>query len=342
MTIRLGFFGAGFIARYHETMLSDSGTDYAVVSVFDPDMARAKRFAALTGATVATSIDGVLDCADAVYICTWTSTHPELVARSAERGLAVFCEKPLATTLAGSLAMANQIAAAGVINQVGLVLRDSPALSYLRVTLRRQALGRVMSMIFRDDQFLPVQGLYESNWRIDSRKAGSGVVLEHSIHDLDLMEWLLGPIAKVNGRSASFHGIAGIEDVACAMMAFESGAIGSLTTVWHDVLERPSLRRIEVFCERGYLWLDDDVAGPVHVHVTGEEPVAVGGTALVDALLAEGQVTRNPDGSFIESVLSNTHASPDFSDALRAHVIADAIYRSAMTDGSTVAVDQAW
>ena len=55
----------------------------------------------------------MLDGCDAVYVCTWTSEHPRLVAAAVERGLAVFCEKPLATTLAAAEAMAAAVAGVG-------------------------------------------------------------------------------------------------------------------------------------------------------------------------------------------------------------------------------------
>src|SRR5690606_10485506 len=121
--------------------------------------------------------------------------------------------------------------------------------------------GRVMSVVFRDDQFIPIQGMYESTWRSDPTKVGAGTLLEHSIHDLDLLEFLFGEVRSVNGRSAEFHPHEGIEDVMVATLAFESGAIGSLVSVWHDVLERPSLRRVEVFCENAYFVLEGDAFG---------------------------------------------------------------------------------
>ena len=96
-----------------------------------------------------------------------------------------------------------------------------------------------MSVVFRDDQFIPIQGMYDSTWRADRDKVGAGTLLEHSIHDLDLLEFLLGPAPRVTGHAAEFHGHEGIEDVVVASLAFESGAFASLTSVWHDVLERP-------------------------------------------------------------------------------------------------------
>src|SRR5262249_27116053 len=131
------------------------------------------------------------------------------------------------------------------------------------------ASGRTMSVVFRDDQYIPVQGGYQSTWRGDATKAGAGTLLEHSIHDLDMLEHVLGPVAEVSARIAGFHDIPGIEDVASLSLTFASGAIGSLTSIWHDVLERPSLRRVELFCETTYAVLEGDWFGPVEWTTTG-------------------------------------------------------------------------
>lgn len=268
----MGFLGAGLIATYHSKSLRASRADVTWAGVFDPDRARSERFAAASGATVCASEDEVLDGCDAVYVCTWTAEHPRLVAAAAERGLAVFCEKPLAVDLAGADAMVEAVEGAGVVNQVGLVLRHSPAFGLLKALAADPASGRPMNIVFRDDQYLPVQGLYDSTWRGDVTKAGGGTLLEHSIHDLDLLEWLLGPITSVAARSAAFHGIEGIEDSVTVLLTFAGGAVGSLTSVWHDLLERPSLRRVELLSERAHVTVDGDWWGPVEWQAQGQEP----------------------------------------------------------------------
>ena len=62
---------------------------------------------------------------------------------------------------------------AGVTNQVGLVLRRSPAFTLARQLLADPAAGRVMAVVLRDDQFIPTQGMYGSDWRADPDKAAS-------------------------------------------------------------------------------------------------------------------------------------------------------------------------
>jgi predicted dehydrogenase len=343
MALNVGFLGAGFIARYHRQMLKGSGAEVRIAAVYDCDHDRAERFATENDARVATSEDELIAAVDAVYVCTWTAEHRRLVDAIAAAGKAVFCEKPLALNLTDAIEMVRAVETSGVTNQVGLVLRDSPAFLWLRELVRRPDAGRVMSVVFRDDQYIPIQGIYESSWRGDPARAGSGTLLEHSIHDLDLLEWLFGSVTDVSARTAEFHGIAGIEDLAVVTLSFDSGAVGTLTSVWHDILERPSQRRMEVFCERAHLVLEGDVFGPVRWTFTKcADGTTESGSAEnheLFALLGEAGVTpRNPDGAFVHAVLEGEPAYPDFATALRPHLLAEAIYRSARDAGAPVPV----
>jgi len=338
MTIRVGFLGAGFIADVHASLLrSCAVVDWA--GVYDIDRSRAEAFAAKTGSTVCADEDEVLAGCDAVFICTWTSEHPRLVARAAQRGLAVFCEKPLATDLAGATEMAEVVGRTGVVHQVGLVLRFSPAFCWLRQLIADPASGRVMSVLFRDDQYIPLQGMYKSTWRGDVARAGSGALLEHSIHDVDILESLIGPVASVSGLTAEFHGIEGIEDAVNLSLSFANGAVGSLLSVWHDILQRESSRYVEVICENLWCALDtDDWWGPVRWVRTGEEPGALEGPALGQAVWDAGLAAVNPDEVFLDAVTAGRTLGPDFSSALRAHQVVDAAYRSAAQGGIPVVV----
>ncbi|HEY2430796.1 MAG TPA: Gfo/Idh/MocA family oxidoreductase [Acidimicrobiales bacterium] len=338
MTVRVGFIGGGQQAGFHARSLAASGADFAFAGVHDADGERAAALAALTGAPVWGSAAEVIEASDAVYVCTWTSEHPRLVGLAAAAGTAVFCEKPLATGLDGARSMAEAVAAAGIVNQVGLVLRSSNAFVLLRHLIEQPESGRLLSVTFHDDQYLPVQGWYQSSWRADADKAGSGVLLEHSIHDVDLLEQLGGPLRSVCARSAHTHGIPGIEDLVAAGFAYTSWALATLNTVWHDVPERLNDRRVEVVCERLWASLEGDWIGPLRWQVPGSAPQVLRGEALLARVTELGLARPNPDGAFVGAVAAGVPASPDFADALRAHVVVDATYRSAAADGAPVEV----
>ncbi|HUP84525.1 MAG TPA: Gfo/Idh/MocA family oxidoreductase [Acidimicrobiales bacterium] len=334
MAIRVGFLGAGLIATFHSKMLRRSGEAFERAGVFDPDPARAEQFATASGSTVCRTEEDVLDSCDAVYVCTWTSEHPRLVDAAVERGLAVFCEKPLATTLDGARAMKQRVEGAQVPNQVGLILRRSPAFTMLRELAHAPEAGRIMSVVFRDDQFIPIRGSYGSTWRGEVDKVGAGALLEHSIHDVDILEAVVGPIRDVSARSAEFHGLRGIEDLVVATVGFEGGAIGSLTSVWHDIDARGSLRRLEVFCERALFTLEGDWEGPLSWQRHDGTSGVLKGEELVGAARALAGDDLNPDGAFLRAVRDGRPCTPDFATAVRAHVVTEAMYASARAGGA--------
>lgn len=346
MALRIGFIGCGLIARSHARHLHEV-SEAEIVSVFDIDHERRASFAREFGSTgreaavtgnEAQSAEEVIASADAVYVTTWTSEHPALVAAVAAAGKPVFCEKPLGVDLATARTMVDQVEAAGVVNQVGLVLRHSPAFRWAQAQVASGEFGQVMNMMFRDDQYIPIQGMYGSNWRADRTKAGSGTLLEHSIHDLDLIEWIMGPIVEVNARTSNFHGIDGIEDQASVMLRTESGAQAMLSSTWHDIMSRPSQRQVEVFCERGYLAVEGDWFGPITQEPSeGDKRTWQGQPVAAMAQEVDGLGT-NPDADFVRAVLSGAAAFPDFRTALRAHELADAVYRSAAAGGISIDV----
>ncbi len=331
MTVRVGFLGAGLIATYHSKSLRRSGEEVAWAGVYDPDARRAEAFAAASGAVACGTEEEVLDGCDAVYVCTWTSEHRRLVEAACRRGLAVFCEKPLAFDAAAARAMAEAVDRAGVVNQVGLVMRYAPVYALLRDLIAEPSSGRLMSVIYRDDQYIPVQGMYRSTWRGEVDKVGAGALLEHSIHDIDMIEYVCGPVSSLSARSANFHGLEGIEDSVVVSLAFEGGGLGVLGSVWHDILERPSLRRVEVFCERLYATLEEDWFGPLRWTRPGEPDQEMGGDDLVAEVERRGLVSENPDGAFVRAVAAGRPAWPSFADAIRPHELVDAAYRSATT-----------
>lgn len=334
--VRVGFLGAGFIATFHSKLLRASGVDHERVGVYDLDRDRAEAFVVAAGGFVAGSEDEVLASCDAVFICTWTSDHEERVRRAVEAGVAIFVEKPLSTDLDGARRVTELLA--GTTHQVGLVLRRSPAYGLVQSILEdTDRNGRVFSAMFRDDQVLPTGGRYASAWRADADKAGSGVLLEHSIHDVDLLDRLLGPVTSVSGHQRSFHQIDGIEDLVVATFELEGGGVATLTTVWHDLPDRNSLRYLEIHCERAFLSVEEDWFGPVRYTVEGATQEWAG-----DGLLAEcerrGIPTDLPEGEFVRAVAEGRPAAPNATVALRAHELVDAVYRSAAAGGAPTKV----
>lgn len=340
LPIRVGFLGTGFIATYHSKSLKRGGANILRAGIYDPDLKRATAFAAASGHTVCASEDEAIDSADAVFVCAWTSEHLRLVGKVVSAGKAVFCEKPLGTSLVDSQALVDAVVTSGVVNQVGLVLRHAPAYLWTRELITDPRASRIMNVVFRDDQFIPIQSYYASSWRSDVERAGAGTLLEHSIHDIDMLQFLVGEITEVGMRSSNFHGYPGIEDSVSATLRFDNGAVGTLSSIWHDNLTRPSQRRIEIFCQHrtitmhGHEWF-----GPVEWHDADGATGSLEGDQLLERTVPLAYGATNPDVAFVNAVANNTPAFPTVTTALRAHVVVDAMYRSAGDNGATVTID---
>ena len=347
MTVRVGFVGTGFIARTHNWFLKHTATEHRIVAVHDLEAERAQAFAGRVGAEVVDE-ETLLDTVDAVFVTTWTSEHERLVAAAAERGVAVFCEKPLAFDADAAQRMADAVESAGVVNQVGLVLRFVPQFLHARALLADERAGRLLAVSFRDDQFIPIQSHYGSTWRIDPTRCGRGTLLEHSIHDVDVMQWMCGPVASVSGSVREVHGHDRIDDVAVARLEFTNGAIASLTSIWHDIVDRPSLRNVEIFAENLYLRLDGEPTGPLVWQFTGEPVQSLGGDALARACIDAGAARErdlapvsggamfNPLTPFLDAIAAGTPSPLPLREALPGHRIVDAIYASADDGGAVV------
>jgi predicted dehydrogenase len=208
-----------------------------------------------------------------------------------------------------------------------------------------------MSVIFRDDQYFPIQGIYASSWRGDVETAGGGTLIEHSIHDIDIMRWLFGEIGGVKAAVKNFAGHDGIEDLASVQIVFDSGCTGYLTSIWHNVLGRESNRYMEIFFENGYISSSDDFIGSVHYQMRKGELETISAEEVLGEYLASVGM-QDPgfnslhsmqglqDYHFLKALEAGDDPQPDFGVALRAHEIVEAIYESGRSN-SEVTLPQA-
>jgi len=351
----IGLIGCGFIGRFHSiairSLIKQRLIDARYVAVCDLDEHRARSFGDVTDAELVTSDPHeVIDSpsVNVVYVCVPTAGHKELVLRAAERGKHVFCEKPLATSLADVEEMVGAVDRAGVKTGVGLILRHSPILTILKSLTEDPTLGRLMAVLFRDDQFFPIQGHYQSDWRKDQAQAGAGTLLEHSIHDVDVLRWFAGDLRTVRGNIRNFAGHEGVEDLAMAHFEFTGGAQAELVSVWHNILGRPSSRRLELFFENGLFHIENDFSGPIGCQKHAEDAVVVTEPevreryleliGLTEPAFANALRYSLADYFFLDAIAQGREPFPNFKVALEAHKVVDAIYRSAAAAGNEVSL----
>ena len=168
---------------------------------------------------------------------------------------------------------------------------------------------------------------------------------EHSIHDVDLLHWILGGTPRaVTGGTASRFGHPGIEDSATVTMEYGEHR-ATIVSVWHQVTSRPSTRRLEVLCEDAFCWTEDDHLGPLHVQtsagtetILGELPDWAAALDLPDELRAPVAAYAAPSLGFLRALAAGDDEGgfPDVEVALAAHRVVDAAYRSAAAGGTPV------
>ncbi len=180
MRPQIGIIGAGFIGRFHARgvhgLIRLGLVDADYVAVCDRVPERAESFARIAGIGWHTTDPDELIASpkiDTIYICTPTVEHKPLALKAAAAGKHIFCEKPLARNLADAQEMYDAVHSAGARHQVGLILRHSPIFTVLKELVIHPSLGRLMSVLMRDDQFFPIQGHYSSDWRKDVAVTGA-------------------------------------------------------------------------------------------------------------------------------------------------------------------------
>lgn len=360
--IGLGLVGAGMIAQIHAAGLAHLERDGEIrvraVAAFDPsESARAALARNWPIPRFADHAASVIDDpeVDAVMVLTPTAFHRDLVLAVLAAGKPLYCEKPLAPVFPVVRELCDAVAAAersgSTTAQVGFFSRHHHLMARLKRVIDSGELGAPMGFALRDDQYFPAGDFVSghSDWRADRAIAGGGALLEHSIHATDLLAWLFGTPASVFARTRHVFGYE-VEDVAALTIEHTNGVVGNLVTVFHGGLGREE-RRLEVFFERGVVEVGTDflVGAPEEswrIQRRGKPPEDVPPVEILaehlDALGVRGGsfafFQYLTDRDWLRAIASGVPASPGFADALVAHGIVEAAYRSAAS-GAPVALD---
>ena len=244
--------------------------------------------------------------------------------------------------------MLDAVRRGGVKAQIGLVLRYSPIYTVMRELLRDPAAGEPMAVIFRDDQCFPIRGLHHTAWRKDRAVSAGGTLIEHGVHDLDLLTWMFGPMHRVRAWEQNRGGHPGIEDYMAVEIEFASHLRAQLVNVWHDMAPRASNRRLEVFCQRGFFASDHDMYGEIEVQLRdGEARTLPPGEVWerFEALLGRTDHTFRDLYSvpyflqaldFVETLLDDRVPETGLDVGVEVQRLAEAVYHAARTGEEVV------
>jgi len=234
---RLGFLGLGWIGQQRlQALLADEAC--RVVAVADPCEAVQTRARELVpGAALAGTLDELLQHElDGVVIATPSALHAQQALQVLERGLAVFCQKPLARTEAENAAIVEAARQADRLLGVDLSYRHTEAMRRIRNAVVEGELGALhaVDLVFHN-AYGPDKG-----WARDLALAGGGCAIDLGIHLVDLALWTLGFPAVERVTSRLYAGgkplAAGsdtVEDYAVAELHLATGAVVRIACSWN-------------------------------------------------------------------------------------------------------------
>ncbi|MGF6880645.1 myo-inositol 2-dehydrogenase/D-chiro-inositol 1-dehydrogenase [Nocardia sp. GAS34] len=259
MSIRLGLAGTGRIGAAHaETLRSLPGVDAVVVA--DADAARARDTAAKLGVDFAPDIEALLATdPTGIVIATPTDSHPELITRAVDLGIPVFCEKPVAADIDGTLAVIRHLEDSTVPVQIGFQRRFDAGYRAARAAVRSHELGWLHSLRATTLDPAPPPAEYIPR--------SGGLFRDCGVHDFDIIRWVSGrEVAEVfvlgANRGEQFFRDAGDVDTAAVVLSLDDGtlatvSLGRYNGAGYDV-------RLEVLGSKGNAVVGLDDRAPLH------------------------------------------------------------------------------
>ena len=310
--ITIGIIGAGYIGGVHTGILArDERVQLALVH--DTESGRAQALAKICRAAVAENAADVIAACDAVYITTPNTKHTELAIVAASAGKHVFCEKPMATSVADAQSVLAAAEKSAGVFQVGHNRRFAPVYSALKNILADNTPHSAHVKMNRGELLNP-------EWVGDPKLTG-GFLYETTIHMFDMMRFLFGEVTFLQAVGSS-HEYPEIDDFS-VLLKFASGMhatfASSADATWLFPFER-----VEVFCH--------------HATIATREMEALIQTDGLDGRNTEHSMHalakeekwgyQQEDRSFIDSITNGSPAAVTALDGFKSVELVDACYRS--------------
>ena len=372
-TIRVGLIGYQFMGRAHSNA-------FRQVSAFFPDVALHPIMQVICGrnaqalATAAPQLGWSETETDwrrvvarpdiaLIDIATPGSSHCSIALAAAEQGKHLFCEKPLANTLAEARQMVRAVRQAGVVGMVNFNYRRVPAVQLAKRLIDEGRLGTIYhwrAMYLQDWVMDPNFPLV---WRLRRDEAGSGAVGDMGAHIIDLARMLVGEITSVSGLTTTFikrrplqnssgSGEVTVDDAALFLARFASGAVGSFE-VSRFAKGRLNYNCFEINGSKGSITFNLERLNELRVFLDSDPPEVQGFRTVLVTGRAHAYISAWwPAGhtlgwehtfthgvyDLLNGIAAGNSPAATFEDGLRCQAVIDAVERSA-TAGSWIEPD---
>jgi predicted dehydrogenase len=225
-----GIVGTGIVAAMHADAIA-ALPGARLVAVTDVDADAAAVFAASRGGTAERDLDALLarGDVDVVCVCVPSGLHAEVGLRAVKAGKHLAVEKPVDVTMEAADRLIGAARTAGVALTVISQHRFDPGLIEARRLIDEGALGRLVlgqasTKWYRGQAYYDSAG-WRGTWAMDG-----GSLLNQGIHYVDLLRWLMGPVAEVTAVCTTQAHQIEVEDTSLAIVRFTSGAVGTIVS----------------------------------------------------------------------------------------------------------------
>lgn len=228
--MRFALIGCGVIAPTHVRALQQLTDRAELVSCSDIVPERADALAEEFGLEARTVADVLADpTIDAVTICTPSGLHAEVGVPALLAGKHVVVEKPMEVTVEACDRLLEAQRTSGTALGVVCQHRFDPASRLVKQSVVDGDLGRIILADCRVPWFRSQEYYDSGDWRGTWELDGGGCLMNQGVHTLDLLRWTCGPARCVyaQARTAAHERIE-VEDVVCATVVFENGALGTV------------------------------------------------------------------------------------------------------------------
>jgi predicted dehydrogenase len=330
--IRFGIVGCGRIAPRHAEAIRDL-PGATLVAVADKIETRAKHFGCDHGADALTDYRALLDRddVDVVDICTPSGMHAQTAIEAMQAGKHVIVEKPMALSLEDADRMIATARDTGRRLCVVLQNRYNPPVQDLRRLLDEGRLGRLLLGNACVRWYRP-QEYYNDDWHGTWAMDG-GALMNQSIHHIDALQWLMGPVEEVMAYTATLAHRMEAEDAGVAVLRFRGGALGSIegsTITYPENLEGS----IALFGDRGSVKIGGTALNRKAIwKIAGEleHEREILTREQIDPVSVYGQSHKAVIADMIDALLHDRDPKTNGPEARRSVALVLALYESART-----------
>ena len=226
--IRMAIVGCGRISKNHFGSIEKHADNIELVAICDTDDAVLNTHKEQYQVNAYLQLEDMLknEELDIVAICTPSGVHPDQVVTVAEHNIHVVTEKPMATRWKDGVRMVKACDKAGVHLFVVKQNRRNSTLQLLKRAVEEKRFGKIhmvhLNVFWTRPQDYYDQAEWRGTWEFDG-----GAFMNQASHYVDLLDWLIGPIDKIQAMMSTTRDIE-VEDTGVLNVRWRNGALGSM------------------------------------------------------------------------------------------------------------------